>query len=172
MSCLREKPHFDKMFIFADYEGMIQTAVYLMKFEKIKRLARPLADLLLSLDLPVVDAIIPVPLSKKRLTQRGFNQSHLLGRYISKNLSVPLKCDLLVKTKDTPPQSMLSREERIRNPKRAFSVAGSSREVPQTVLLVDDVMTTGATMNACARILKKAGTRMVYGSVLARTQQD
>jgi predicted amidophosphoribosyltransferase len=62
---------------------MIQTAVYLMKFEKIKRLARPLADLLLSLDLPVVDAIIPVPLSKKRLTQRGFNQSHLLGRYIS-----------------------------------------------------------------------------------------
>jgi predicted amidophosphoribosyltransferase len=67
---------------------------------------------------------------------------------------------------------MLSREERIRNPKRAFSVAGSSREVPQTVLLVDDVMTTGATMNACARILKKAGTRMVYGSVLARTQQD
>ncbi|NOZ24675.1 MAG: ComF family protein [Nitrospirae bacterium] len=159
--------------MFGDYCGTLKTAINLLKFERVRRLAAPLGELLCSLPIPRVDMLLPVPLSKKRLIQRGFNQSHLLCLGLSRKLSVPLEPALLIRSKDTAPQSTLSREVRLRNPRGAFSVAGSGRRpMPRRVVIVDDVMTTGATINECARVLVRAGVEEVHAAVLARTRPE
>lgn len=173
ITCLTEEPFYKKVYVFGNYEGELKEAIHLMKFERLRRLSKPFGKLLCSLPLPPVDLIIPVPLYKKRLIQRGFNQSHLLGHYISRKLSIPLMADILVKVKDTEPQSLLAREKRLKNPKGAYSVLNpTQRPVPRSVLLVDDVMTTGATLNECSRVLLNAGAEEVYGVVMARAKLD
>ncbi len=173
IGCIKERPYYRRIFAFGDYEGALKTAVNLLKFEKLRRLSVPLGRLIASLPLPEVDGVVPVPLSKKRLLQRGFNQSHLLCRTVSERLRKPLMEDLLLRTREIPPQSQLPRKERLRNPKGAFSVGPSNgKRLPGRVLLIDDVMTTGATINECARVLLGAGVKEVYGAVLARTRPE
>lgn len=173
LQCIRSRPSYDRVFAYGNYEGVLKEAIHLMKFEKMKRLVRPLAKLLSTVDVPPVEAIVPVPLSRQRLLLRGFNQSLLLGRHLSRHISIPMRTDLLRKIKDTQPQSTLRREERLKNPKGAFAVVSrGNKGLPKSVLIVDDVSTTGATINECARILKKCGVHTVYGLVLARAMSD
>lgn len=160
------------MIVFGDYEGTLKEAIHYMKFHGRKKLARRLGQLLSTLDIPSVEAIIPVPLSKKRLIQRGFNQSYLLSMPVSEKLTLPLLDDLLLKTRDTPPQSLLTREERLKNQKGSFKVNSKYKRIPSRVVLVDDVVTTGATLNECARILKKEGVKEVYVITLARASTE
>lgn len=112
--------------------------------------------------------LIPVPLDKRKLKKRGFNQSEEIAKEISKALKIPLIPDNLVKTKETQPQMELSEEERLINIKDAFSVKNPDEIKNKKVLLVDDVYTTGSTMEECARVLKKAGVKEVWGVVIAR----
>ncbi|GBE37145.1 DNA utilization protein GntX [bacterium BMS3Bbin07] len=173
ITCIKESPHYRKIYVFGDYEGALKAAINLLKFEKVRRLSRPLGRLLSCLPLPPVDVILPVPLSKERLILRGFNQSHLLSHSLSRNFSIPLEPNILIKPRDIQPQSLLSRANRLKNPKGAFSVISPGSELlHRRVLVVDDVMTTGATINECARVLLRAGVREVYGAVLARTKSD
>ncbi len=160
------------MIVFGDYEDPLKEAIHYMKFHGRRSLARELGHLLSNLEIPSVEAVIPVPLSKKRLVQRGFNQSYLLASSVSKRLTVPLLDDLLLKTRDTPPQSLLTREERLKNQKGSFKVNSKYKKIPQRVVLVDDVVTTGATVNECARILKKEGVNQVYVITLARASTE
>lgn len=173
LSCIKESPHYRRAYVFGDYSGTLKAAINLLKFEGLRRLSVPLGALLCSLPLPPVDLILPVPLSRERLVQRGFNQSHLLGLRLSRGLSVPLEPALLIRSKDTVPQSTLSREERLKNPRGAFSVSASARRrLPRRVVIVDDVMTTGATLNECARVLVREGVEEVHAAVLARTRTE
>ncbi len=173
ISCIKEKPFYDRLFVFGDYDGPLREAVNLLKFHKVKRLSSPLGGLMAPMDIPRQATLVPVPLSKKRLIQRGFNQSLLLARKISERRLLPLENGLLFKTSDTPPQSRMPRKERLRNQKGAFTVnTGFSGDVPERIVLVDDVMTTGATLNECARVLKKRGVSEVYGAVLARSKAE
>jgi len=173
ITCIRERPYYKKVYVFGDYSGTLKTAINLLKFERVRRLSVPLGRLLCSLPLPSVDLLLPVPLSKERLIQRGFNQSQLLCRTLSRELSVPLDTGLLIKPRDIRPQSLLSREERLKNPRGAFSVIRpGGRFPPRRVVIVDDVMTTGATINECARVLIRAGVEEVHGAVLARTRPE
>jgi len=110
--------------------------------------------------------MVPVPLHPSRLRSRGYNQSALLAREVSKLTGLPVKEDLLVRVKDAPPQMGLGRENRWRNVGSAFQCVGDLRN--QAVLLVDDVVTTGSTMSACASALKSAGAASVWGLALAR----
>jgi len=169
ISCIKEKPFYDRLFVFGDYDGPLREAVNLLKFHKVKRLSSPLGGLMAPIDIPRQATLVPVPLSKKRLIQRGFNQSLLLAREISGRRLLPLESGLLFKTSDTPPQSRLPRKDRLRNQKGAFRVNSGFRG---DVVLVDDVMTTGATLNECARVLKKHGVSEVYGAVLARSKAE
>jgi ComF family protein len=165
--CFKKEPPFSKVINFGLYEGVLAEAINHLKFHGIKKLSKPLGRLLLRFDLPGVDGIVPVPLSIKRLRERGFNQSLLLARVISTKRKVPLLMDILVKKKETPPQTGLSAKERLLNLKNAFEVKGDLRNL--RLLLVDDVMTTGATATECSKQLMKAGAKEVVVLTLARS---
>lgn len=149
------------------YEGVLAEAINQLKFHGVKRLSKPLGMLMQGLDLPVMDGIVPVPLNVKRLRERGFNQSLLIARVISKKIRVPLLMDILLKKKETPPQVGLSAKERLLNLKNAFDVKGDVNGL--RLLLVDDVMTTGATVTECSKTLMKAGAKEVIVLTLARS---
>ncbi len=108
-----------------------------------------------------------VPLHSKRLRWRGFNQAELLAKRVSANLDLPLE-DLLIRKKNTPQQAKLSREERLSNLHEAFEISLEFTFKGKTVILVDDVSSTGSTLMECAKTLKEAGVKEVWGLVLAR----
>jgi ComF family protein len=112
--------------------------------------------------------IIPVPLDKKRLRWRGFNQAEEIAKELNKFLKLPLFNDVLLKTKRTIPQVNLSAEEREKNLERAFSVSLPEKIKDKDILLIDDVYTTGSTLNEAAKTLKEAGAKSVWGMVIAR----
>ena len=112
-------------------------------------------------------ALVPVPLHKSRLRERGYDQALELARPLAKSLEVPLRTDLLVRNKATSPQSRLDAAARRRNLRDAFLVC-TKRPLPSHVALLDDVMTTGATLHAAARALKRTGVRRVDARVCAR----
>ena len=114
------------------------------------------------------EAIIPVPLHPRRLRWRGFNQSVLLARQISRAYNIPVDCFTLFRKIDTPPQTQLPEEDRRKNMRRAFALAEESAMSGKRVLLVDDVYTSGATVNECSRVLKRGGAREVFVLTLAR----
>lgn len=168
--CLKKEPPFSRVYNFGLYEGVLAAAINHLKFHGIKRLSKPLGRLLLRLDFPDMDGIVPVPLSRKRLKERGFNQSLLMAREISEKAKIPILMDILVKNRETPPQTGLSARERLVNLKNAFEVKGDIREL--RILLFDDVMTTGATVTECSKKLMKAGAKEVSVLTLARSRSD
>ncbi len=114
------------------------------------------------------DLIIPVPLHIGRLRWRGFNQAAMLAVAVARRMDRPLDLRTLVRVRETPPQTRQNRGERIKNLKRAFAVRRPARVASRSVLLIDDVMTTGATADECARTLLAAGARRVDVLTLAR----
>jgi len=112
--------------------------------------------------------LVPIPLYKKKLKWRGYNQAEELAKELSKSLKIPLLKDSLDRTKETLPQIELATEARKNNIKGAFSIKRSELLQKRKVLLVDDVYTTGATMEECARVLKESGAKEVWGIVVAR----
>ena len=114
------------------------------------------------------DIIVPVPLHSTRLIKRRYNQAALLGRALSARCNVPMDADILLRTKRTPSQGGLSAQGRRRNVQGAFVVDVPDKVKGQRLVIVDDVMTTGATLNACARTLKRAGAARVDAVCLAR----
>jgi ComF family protein len=114
------------------------------------------------------DVVIPVPLHSGRLRWRGFNQAAMLAVAIAGRLDRPLDVSALVRVRPTPPQTMQNRVERSKNLRRAFAVKRPARVASRRILLIDDVMTTGATADECARTLIAAGARRVDVLTLAR----
>ena len=106
------------------------------------------------------DCIVPVPLHKTRLRQRGFNQSAVLAAELASKYGLPVREDILFRIKDTPKQARMGRKERIRNVKNAFSASDECSGM--NIILFDDVRTTGSTLSECARELKKHGAGSVY----------
>lgn len=112
--------------------------------------------------------LVPIPLAKKRLRERGYNQSEEIARLLAKEYKIPLITGCLEKVRPTKNQMELSGVEREQNLKGVFAVKGANGIFGKKIFLVDDVYTTGATMEECARVLKEAGTREVWGIVAAR----
>ena len=113
--------------------------------------------------------MMPVPLHPKRLRERGFNQSLLLARHMANELGTELEFLTLRRVRDTKPQTGLHRDERRKNVRRAFELADRDVVKGRSIILVDDVATTGSTLNECARVLKRSGSGEVFCLVLART---
>lgn len=116
-----------------------------------------------------VDMIVPVPLHPSRLRAREFNQSLLLADQLSRYLTRPVSTTNLVRITATDPQTTLTRQARLRNLRKAFAVHRPQEFAEKRILLVDDVFTTGTTLNECAKALRKAGTGPVFALTLART---
>lgn len=164
--CLLHKPDFSSVQNFGIYSDTLREAIHILKFSGLKRLAKPLGRFLSELRMPEADGIVPVPLTKKALRQRGFNQTLLLARVLSKSCGIPVHMDLLYKKKETLPQIGLGAKERITNIKNAYEVNGDIKGL--TLILLDDVMTTGATARECSKTLIKAGAKEVTVVTLAR----
>jgi ComF family protein len=163
---MKRPPLFSKAMSFGLYEDSLASAIHLFKFQRIRRLHRPLGALLLFFDITGIDALIPVPLSIRGLRERGFNQSLLLAKHLSEKSMVPLIMDGLLKKTETMPQIGLSKNERRLNLKGSFE---AERKFPgMRLLLVDDVMTTGSTANECSKALLTAGADEVLVLTLAR----
>jgi ComF family protein len=164
--CMRNPPRFSRALAYGIYDGVLADAIHHFKLRGIKRLYRPLGRFLLTLDISGIDALVPVPLSVRKLRERGFNQSLLLARVVSGEAGIPLILDGLMKREDTLPQIGLSAAARRENIRGAFSAERSFGGM--RLMLVDDVMTTGATARECAKVLLKAGASDVTVAALAR----
>lgn len=142
----------------------------------VKELAATLASLIIhsiklnekQILLPETGLLIPVPLTKKRLRERGFNQAEEIAKELSSFWKIPLANDILFKIKETLPQVGLSKEEREKNVKGVFATRSGNLIKDKTILLLDDVFTTGATLEEAARVLKGAGAREVWAVTVAR----
>jgi ComF family protein len=159
------------------YGGAIAQAIGRLKYEQRPDLARPLGDLLWRALAPharaVRDAIVvPVPLHPVRLVERGFNQAALIARLIARRLDAPLHPLALARTRDTPRQTALDRAARRRNVEAAFRVRRPEAVRNRSIVLVDDVSTTGATLAACTQALMSAGAANVIPAVVARVWRD
>lgn len=153
------------------FEGVIRQSVHHLKYSNLRALAMPLA-LLMREYLETVpcpgEILVPVPLHQRRLKERGYNQSALLARELGRLANLPMLEGSLVRRRDTPPQARTtSAEERRRNVAEAFACA-DLRLKGREVILIDDVATTGATLEAAAEALRNAGTSSVWALTLAR----
>ena len=170
--CIKDRPAFRSVRAFGLYNGPLRKAINLLKYHNMKRLSKPLAEMILRMEIPRADAVIPVPLYKDRLMQREFNQSALLAKHTAKRTGASLLINCLVKVKDTMPQVGLSSIERRRNIRNAFKVEKQELIKEKVIILVDDVVTTGATVRECSRALKKAGAGDIYVVALAHGARD
>jgi ComF family protein len=116
--------------------------------------------------------IIPVPLCKSRLRERGYNQSELLSAEIAKNLDIPVLTNVLLRVKRTVPQKVMTPAQRTENLKNAFAAENANLITDKNILLVDDVYTTGATAAECARVLRKAGAKKVKTLTIATASAE
>jgi len=163
---------FDASFSYGEYEGVLRKLIHLFKYDRIAPLASALAPML-SRALPreaVFDVIAPMPLHWFRQWRRGFNQSELLAHVLARRTGIPV-VRALRRKRSTPPQAGLTRAERRLNVAGAFEVRKRETVEGKHVLLIDDVMTTGATASACAAALKRAGARRVSVLTLARVDR-
>jgi ComF family protein len=153
------------------FEGLVRTAIHQFKYKNLRVMARPLAILIRDylIENPLSgEVLVPVPLHPRRLRERGYNQSELLAREVGKLVQLPVLNNSLIRHKYVLPQAQThSVEERRRNVKQAFTCQNDSLQKKQ-VLLIDDVSTSGATLDACSKALKTAGATSVWGLVLAR----
>ena len=160
------------------YDGVMRTAIHRMKFQKRKRLAEPLGVLLVQylsqtpgINLEEMDAIIPIPLHRRRLRQRGFNQAELLAGVIGRYYELPV-INALERIKDTHPQFDLSGEARRINVHGAFKVSDSRSVYNRRLLLFDDIYTTGSTLTESSKALMIAGARRVEILTLSRAIEN
>jgi ComF family protein len=169
-ACLTVPPAYDYARMAGAYAGVLRDALHALKFRGTRALARPLAALLLephgALLGPHVDALVPVPLAAERERARGFNQSALLASHLAAASGLPTRPRWLSRRRATRPQTELTAAERARNVAGAF--AASPRVAGAHVVLVDDIVTTGATVAECARALRAAGARTVGVLAVAR----
>jgi ComF family protein len=168
---------FERARSFALYEGALVKAIVLLKFEQIQPLAGWFAQRLTEVvgnekEALAADVVVPVPLHHQREKERGYNQAALLSKPLAKMLRLPHKAVLLMRTRPRPDKNILSLEERWESVRGAFATRPGSQVDNQRVLLVDDVMTTGATLDACSRALREAGAKSVIGLTVARAVRN
>lgn len=171
--CRAETYSFGLARSFAIYNDALGTAVILLKYEQVTTLgdwfAARLEETIASCggDLKA-DVVVPVPLHSDRLRERGYNQAEMIARPLARRLGLKLEGALLVRTRPRPARLVLSRKERWDSVRGAYAARAGARVDKLRILLVDDVFTTGATLDACARALKKAGAAEVKGVTVGR----
>ncbi len=177
VNCRESCPEFERAISFGEYNDGLRGLIHLLKYERVTPARLPLGRMLaevISELLPVCDdgklLLVAVPLHRSRRRSRGFNQAELLARAALKQLPPELEFvpTVLIRQRDTVSQVGLSRGERIENMRGAFRISQASRVQGRSVIVVDDVMTTGTTLSECARVLKQAGAEKVWAATVAR----
>ncbi|MBI3955644.1 ComF family protein [Candidatus Gottesmanbacteria bacterium] len=170
----------DGLMSFFHYNGIVREAVKVLKYRRVTDLAQEFVELIPSDSCEEIFQVchsresgnpvfVPIPLHASRYRDRGFNQAEVLGRFLADRLHIPIRTDILRRTKKTTPQvEMKDRKDRLKNMKNVFSIPDSKFLIPNSLVLFDDVFTTGATMRAAGETLKRAGTRFVWAVTMAR----
>jgi ComF family protein len=180
-ACLTREPHFSKARAWALYprgespDDPVRAIVHRFKYGRKISLGKPLGRILAGachgdFRRDNLDCIVPVPLHPKRLRWRGFNQAVVLGKELSRAWRLPIDPFILVRTRPTVPQTELNEAERRTNVRGAFAVEDGTPVKNKALLLLDDVYTSGATVNECSRVLRRAGAKSVHVLTLARTE--
>lgn len=179
--CGQPEPHFGPCRLCAQWPAALRSvrsaswleegarhAVHALKYGGLPRIADDLAAAMTGTRPPSdgPSALVPIPLAPKRLRERGYNQSDMLARALARQWRIPVAPDVLVRARETPTQTALTPETRLANVAGAFTVGTAARW--ETLVLVDDVFTTGATLAEAARALEAAGARRLYGVTFAR----
>lgn len=173
-ACASQPPRYGKLRTIAVYEKTLQQAIHLFKFEKRTSIRKSLIQLLVDnipddLNLNDYDYVLPIPIHKKRLRERGFNQALLLAEGLTKITGLKVLQDALVRNKNTSPQSSLNREARQTNILGAFGLKNADYIRSKHILVLDDVYTTGATVREVVKILWDADPKEIDVLTLART---
>jgi len=172
--CRTTKIFFDRALATAYYEHVLKEAIHQFKFNHKAGLGKHLAQIMTTclseaLNMRQYHAILPVPLHKTRQRQRGYNQAAILAKYISQHCQIPVMANNLIRIRHTDSQALLKgQKERQENVKNAFRVTHPASLRDKHVILVDDVLTTGATVNECSKTLKEAGVRSILVLALSR----
>ncbi|MFH1422040.1 MAG: ComF family protein [Planctomycetota bacterium] len=171
--CRYERFAFSGAVAAVRYDGIARNILHSFKFGKEKVAGIPLSNLLIDAlrgasFISKISLIVSVPLSKKHFHERGFNQAEFLAHRVAKAFELPASYSNLIRIKETPPQAQLQPEKRRVNVKSAFAVKRPAEFSNKTILIIDDVMTTGSTISECASTLKKAGASRIYAAVVER----
>jgi ComF family protein len=175
-ACRETRPQFEKACAYGSYDGELRELIHLLKYEQVTPAAKVLGGLLaaaiakLEISRPVL--VIPVPLHSSKRRQRRFNQAEIIARAALKQMAMAgteLATNLLVRQRATVSQIGLTRPQRAENIRGAFRVQHPEKVAGRSILLVDDVLTTGTTASECARVLRKAGAEKVWVATVART---
>lgn len=173
--CRAPETSFDHLRAFGAYDPPLRDLIGLLKYQGVRSLAGWLGAWLALVpkrypEVAAADLVLPVPLHPRRQRARGYNQAELLARELGRSLGLPVKTRLFLRTEDTPSQTGLTRAQRVENVRGAFRTHDKLDR--KRILLVDDVCTTGATVDACARALKRAGAQSVEVVTLARVVEE
>ena len=160
-----------RMFSVISYKGNIKGLIYDFKYNQKTYIGRHLAEMMTEFLLKEglsYDVIIPVPLYKKKEAKRGFNQSAIIAKYLGQNTGVEVMASNLQRVRNTAIMHTLNKQERIDNVKAAFSLKNPKAIYNKRILLIDDILTTGATINECGGILYEAGAKEIIACTLAK----
>ncbi len=172
--CATAPPRYGKLRTVAFYDAILQRIIHLYKFEKRRSLAKHLSDMMVNhipndCNLKEYDYILPIPIHKNRLRERGFNQSTLIAQGISNEIGIDICTDAIVRSRNTSPQSSLTRDARQTNVVGAFGIKNRNLIRGKRILILDDVFTTGATVNEAVNMLWNEDPIEIDVLTLART---
>jgi ComF family protein len=157
--------HFDKLFVVYEFDDIFQNLIHLLKYQRAVTLAIYFARSMAAHIPDEYDALIAVPLNPIRERERGYNQSNLMAAELQRMLNISLRTDLIRRVRNTESQTKLDKKRRIQNISNAFEADSSVRE--KSILIIDDVITTGSTLNECAKALKEKGAARVDIAAMA-----
>ncbi|HEY5586501.1 MAG TPA: ComF family protein [Ruminiclostridium sp.] len=165
----------DGMVCVGRYSDSLKNSLKKFKFSNKPSYYRAFGKLLAlklqnTIQLDQIDMIIPVPLHRSRQKLRGYNQAELIAECAAKLLSTPLAANILIKTSESKSQSVLSRNERLSNIEGMFKVINAHAVYKKNILIVDDIVTTGSTINQCSKALKQSGASSIIAGVIATTR--
>lgn len=168
-----QNKYFDYLFCALKYEGIIREKILLYKFFENSYLYKTFAKIIIKNKkiygfLKLYDIIISVPMYKNKKAVRGYNQSELIAKEIAKQMDLSFEKDVLIKQKNTKVQSTLTGKQREENIKGAFAITNSESIKNKKVILIDDIYTTGSTVNECSKVLKQAGTQEICVVTIAK----
>lgn len=173
IDCKLNEPDFDKAMSVCSYNDFLKNLIHDFKYRKITCIAKEFSDIMLNFARAYglcrnIDVIIPIPMHSKRLLKREINHSEVLAKHFAKKLNIPYSNKTINKTQDTALQTSLKRENRIKNLSGAFKINNQASIKNKNILLVDDLFTTGSTVNECAKALKDKSAKYVEVITLAR----
>jgi len=165
--CKNKDIYYDKLIFCSEYTEEFRKKIHLYKFSDKKHYYHFFCELIYErVKNKKYDLIIPVPISKERYKERGYNQAGLIAKKLAKILEIPYSFDILLKLRNSERQSMQTLKDRKKSVKNVFKIADNKNVIDKKILLIDDVFASGSTVNECSRILKEAGAKHIEVAVI------